>query len=78
MASGLGKILTRRSKKQVTTTEGKVQSEKRSLAGRQIAWMICDFVKISGDTEAIMDFRELSAVQFKNDIVQAFDTKWDE
>ena len=39
-----------------------------------IAWMVYDFFKISGDNEAILDFRYLSEVQLKN--VQAFDTKW--
>ena len=43
-----------------------------------IAWMIYDFFKISGDNEAILDFRDLSEVQLKNDNVQAFDTKWSE
>ena len=40
IASGLRKILTRNFKKQVTTAEGKPQSEKRSLAGRKNAWII--------------------------------------
>ena len=33
---------------------------------------------ISGDNEAILDFRDLFNVQFKNDNVQALNTKWDE
>ena len=40
--------------------------------------MIYDFFKISGDYEAILDFRDSSNVQKKNDNVQAFDTKWEE
>ena len=40
--------------------------------------MIHDFFKISGDNEAILDFRDLSKVHLKNDHVQAFYTKWDE
>ena len=42
IASGLRKILTGNFKKQVTTAEGKAQSEKRSLTGKQIAWLIFD------------------------------------
>ena len=64
-------------RKQVTTAEGKTQSLKRSFTGRQTAWMIYEFFKISGDNEAILDFRDLSKVHLKNDNVQAFDTKWD-
>ena len=44
-ASALRKILTRNFKKQFTTAESKVPSEKRSLTGRRIAWMIYDFLK---------------------------------
>ena len=77
-ASGLGKILTGNFKKQITTAEGKAQSEKRILPGRQIPWMIYDVFQMSGDHEAILDFRDLSTVQLKHDNVQAFDTKWDE
>ena len=40
--------------------------------------MIYDFSKNGGDTEAILDFRDLSKVVLKNDIVQSFETKWDE
>ena len=40
--------------------------------------MIYNVSKISGDYGAILDFRDLSKVQLKNDNVQASDTKWDE
>ena len=72
IASGLTKIL-KNFKKQITTAERKAQSEKRSLTGRQIACMICDF-----HNEAIWDFRDLSKVQLNNDNVQPFNSKWDE
>ena len=78
IASGLRKIQTGNFKKQVTTAEGKAQSAKRSLASRQVAWVIYDFFNISGDNEAILDFRDLSKAQLKSDNVQTFDTKWDE
>ena len=77
-ASGLRKIQTRNFEKQVTTAEGKAQSVKRSLASRQVAWVIYDFFNISGDNEAILDFRDFSKAQLKSDNVQTFDTKWDE
>ena len=74
IASRLRQILN--FKNQVTTAEGKAQSEKKSFTGRQIAWMIYDFFRISGDNEAILDCGNLSTVQLMNDNVQAFDTKW--
>ena len=62
IASKLTKTLTGNIRKQITRAECKAQSEKRSLTSRQIAWMIYDFFKISGDNEAILDFRDLSNV----------------
>ena len=59
ITSGLRKILTVNFKKQVATAEGK-ETEKKSLTGTQIAWMIYDLFKTSGDNEAILDFRDLS------------------
>ena len=78
IASGLRKIVRGNLKKQVTTVEGKAQSEKSSLTDRQIAWMIYDLFEISGNNEAILDFRHLTKKQLKSDNVQAFDAKWDE
>ena len=37
-----------------------------------MAWKIHDIFKIGGDGEAILDFRDLTKVRSKNDIVQAF------
>ena len=58
IATGLRKILTGNFKKHVTTAKGQAQSEKSSLMGRLIAWMIHDVSKFSGDSEAILDFRD--------------------
>ena len=49
-------------KKQVTTADGKVQPEMRSLTGKQIAWMIFDFFKTRSETEAILGSRDPSNV----------------
>ena len=51
--------------KQVTTAEGKAQSEKISLTGRDTASMVYDFFKISGDNEAILDLGDLSRFRHK-------------
>ena len=40
--------------------------------------MIQDFFKIKGDNDAILDFRDLSKDQVRNDNVQSFDTNLDE
>ena len=63
IASGLKKIRTGTVKKPVTTAEGKAQLETRSLTSKQIAWLMYDFFKISGDNEAMLDFRASSKQQ---------------
>ena len=40
--------------------------------------MLNDVFKISGDKEAILDFRDLSEAKLKNDSVESFDTKREE
>ena len=45
--------------------QGASRNEKRTLTGRQIAWMIYDFFNISGGKEAILDFTDLSNVPWK-------------
>ena len=40
--------------------------------------MIFDHFKISGTSEALPDFNDLSRVQLTGDQVHGFDTKWDE
>ena len=74
VGSGLRKTSTGNFKKRVSTAEGKAELEKRSVTGRQIY----DFFKNSGDNEAILDIRDSSNFQLKNDNVQAFETWWDE
>ena len=65
IASGLSKISTGNFKKLITTAEGKAQSEKISLTSRQSSWMNYNFLKISGDNGAILDFRDLSKSPMK-------------
>ena len=51
---------------------------KGTTGGRQLAHMIYGYFKICGTSEALLDDNDLLRVQFKNDNVQGFDTKWDE
>ena len=48
------------------------------LTGRQVAWMICEHVKISDTDGAVLDIADLLKIELKGENVQTFDTKWDE
>ena len=58
--------------------EQEAQQDNQFLKGRQIAYVIFDYLKTSGIGEALLYFNDLLRVQLKNDNVQVFDTKWDE
>ena len=58
--------------------EQKAPQDSRCLEGRQIAYMVFDYLTISATVEALLDFNDLLAVQLNKDNAQGFDTKWDE
>ena len=62
-------------KKKVSLEEQKALKEDRFLRGRQIAFMIYDYFRVTG---AHLDYTDLFSITLRNDMVQEFDTKWDE
>ena len=48
------------------------------LTGRQIAFKIFEHFKISEVEGALLDVRDLVALELKGDNLRAFDTAWDE
>ena len=64
-------------KKQVSLEEQKAQKEDRFLRGRQIAYLIYDYFRVTGDDDTILDYADLFTIDLRNDDVQEFDTRWD-
>ena len=62
------------------SSSNKKQHKKRQrfLTGRQVAWMIYEYVKVSDEDESVLDFDEILKVELKNDNVQPFNARWDE
>ena len=58
--------------------EQKAQNEDRFLRGRQIAYMIYDYFRVTGAHDTILDYADLFIITLRNDDVQEFDTRWDE
>ena len=65
-------------KKEVSLEEFKSQKEDRFLRGRQIAFMICDHVRVTGAHDTVLDYADLFSVTLHDDNVQDFDARWDE
>ena len=54
--------------------EQKAQKEDRFLRGRQIAYLIYDYIRVTGVNESALDF----TVVLRNDDIQEIDTRWDD
>ena len=63
MASGLNKIIQNSQfKKKVSLEEQKTQEEDRFLRGRQIAFMIYDYFRVTGAHDTVVDYVDLFSV----------------
>ena len=40
--------------------------------------MICDYFRVTGPHDTVLDYADLFSVKLHNDIIQDFDTRWDE
>ena len=79
IASALNKIIQNSSSKRRSHSRSrKHKKEDRCLRGRQIAFMIYDFFRVTGAHDAVLDNAELFWVTLHDDNVQEFDTRWDE
>ena len=65
-------------KKKVSLEERKAQKEGRFLRGRQIAFIIYDYFRVTGAHDTVLDDADLFSVTLRDDNVQEFDTRWDE
>ena len=79
IASALIKIIQNSYfKKKVSLEEQKAQKENGFLRGRQIAFLIYDYFRVTGAHDTALDYADLFSTTFRNDNVQEFDTRWDE
>ena len=65
-------------KKKIRFEEQKAPKEDRFLRGRQVAFMIYDYFRVSGAHDTVLDYADFFSVTFHDDINQEFDTRWDE
>ena len=47
-----------------------------SSRGRQIAYMIFDYFRVTAADDTVLDFADLFSITLRNDDVQEFDTRW--
>ena len=79
IASSLNKIIQYSYfKKKVSLKEQKTQKEDRVLRGRQIAYMIYDYFRVTSAHDTVLDYADFFSVTLHDDNIQEFDTRWDE
>ena len=78
IASALNRIIhNTRFKRRVSLEEQKAPEEVRFLLGRQIAYLIYEYFRVTGANDSVENYADLFAVVLRNDSIQEFDTKWD-
>ena len=55
----------------------KARKEDRFLRGRQIAYLIYEYFRVTGANDAVENYADLFTLVLRNDDNQEFDSKWD-
>ena len=78
VASALNEIIQKSQFKKKASLEHKAPKEDRFPRGRQIAFMIYDYFRVTGAHDTVLDYADLILVTLRDDNIQEFDTRWDE
>ena len=78
IASALNKIIHNSSSKGESVWRNKkAQKEDSFLRGRQIAYLIYDYFRVTGAQDSVENYADLFTISLRNDDIQEFDSKWD-
>ena len=76
-ASAFSKIIQNtRFKKKISLEEVKAHKEDRFLRGRQIAYLIYEYFRVTGANDSVENYADLFTVVLRNDMFREFDSKW--
>ena len=79
IASALNKIIQNSQfKKEVSLEEQKAKKEDRFPRGRQIAFMIYGYFRVTDAHDTVLDYTDLFSVTLRDDNSQEYDTRWDD
>ena len=79
IASALYKIIQNSHfKRRISQEERKAQKENRFLRGRQIAYLIYEYFRVTGANDSVENYADLCTIALRNDDIQEFHSKWDE
>ena len=78
IASALNKIIhNSHFKRRISLEEQKALKQDRFLRGRQIAYLIYDYFRVTRVHDSVENKADLFTISLRNDDIQEFDSKWD-
>ena len=78
VASALNRIIfDTQFKTKVSLEEQKAQKEDRFLRGRQIAYLIYEYFRVTGAHDSVENYADLFTIVLRNDDIQEFNSKCD-
>ena len=78
IASALDRIIhNTQFKRKFSLEEQKAQKQDRFLRGRQIAYLIYEYFRVTGANDSVENYADLFTIALRNDDIQEFDSKWD-
>ena len=78
IASALNRIIhNSHFKIKVGLEKQKAQKEDRFLRGRQIAYLIYEYFRVTGTHDSVENYTDLFTIVLRNDDIQEFDSEWD-
>ena len=78
IASALNRIIhNSHFKRRISLEEMNAHKEDRFLRGRQIAYLIYEYFRVTGANDSVENYADLFTIAFRNDDIQEFDSKWD-
>ena len=78
IASALNKIIhNSHFKRRISLEEQKAQKQDSFLRGRQIAYLIYDYFRVTGVHDSVENYTDLFTIGLRSDDIQEFDSKWD-
>ena len=76
IASALNKIIhNSHFKRRISLEEQKAQKQDRLLRGRQIAYLIYQYFRVTGANDSVENYADLFTISLRNDDIQEFDSK---
>ena len=78
IASALNEIIhNSHFKRRISLEEQNAQKQDRFFRGRQIAYLIYDYFRVTGAHDGVENYADLFTISLRNDDIQEFDSKWD-